>query len=57
MIAIKNNDFELTKYMLNQTVQKKFKKQLDFNNGNGDILESEDSRAARVIVPDYIVDK
>ena len=36
MIAIKNNDYNMVKFLLFETVQNKLKCQLDFNNGNGD---------------------
>ena len=37
MLAIKNKDYDLLRYFLYQTITNKYKKQLDFNNGNGDI--------------------
>jgi len=39
MIAIKNDHFDMVKYLLFSTVAKKYLKQLDFNNGKGDIPE------------------
>jgi hypothetical protein len=37
MLAIKNKNYDLLKYFLYVTIKNKYKKQLDFNNGNGDI--------------------
>ena len=37
MLAIKNKNYDLLKYFLYETIKNKYKKQLDFNNGDGDI--------------------
>ena len=53
MLAIKTKNFDLLKYFLLVTIQNKYAKQLDFNNGNGDIDDEEDGYIGHVS-PDQV---
>ena len=41
MLAIKTKNYDLVKYFLAETIHNKYAKQLDFNNGRGDIDDEE----------------
>ena len=50
MIAIKRNNMKLVRYLLFSTVANKFKQQLDFNNGKGDLDDTDAAQEGEFVI-------
>ena len=46
----------MVRYLLNATTKHKYQKQLDFNNGNGEIISAKDDSNQSKEISDILVD-